>query len=142
MHSATRVVPAWQDIHVGDQVRLAADVGLTVAATDRGQALVSRGGLPMGTLPCPYDFTWAWILRTQPDGTTRLVVRERYAYNLRWAPVLIEPVQVISFVMTQRMLRGIKERAETGGLTYPGAQPGAGAQRRSGSSPRCYPASA
>jgi hypothetical protein len=66
----------------------------------------------MGAVPCPYDCTWGWILREQPAGTTRLVVRERYAYTRRWAPFLIEPIQVISFVMTQRMLHGIKKRAE------------------------------
>jgi hypothetical protein len=67
----------------------------------------------MGAIPGPYDCTWAWVLRERDDGTTRLVVRERYAYTRRWAPFLIEPVQVISFVMTQRMLRGIRERAGT-----------------------------
>jgi hypothetical protein len=114
MHSADRVVPEWQDIQVGDQVRLAADVGLTVTVVEHARALVIRGGIPMGAVPCPYDCTWGWILREQRDGTTRLVVRERYAYTQRWAPFLLEPVQVVSFVMTQRMLRGIKERAERG----------------------------
>jgi len=28
------------------------------------------------------------------------------------APLLVEPVQVVSFLMTEKMLRGIKERAE------------------------------
>jgi hypothetical protein len=46
IHSATRIVPEWQHIQVGDQVRLAAHVGLTVTVADRGQALVIRGGIP------------------------------------------------------------------------------------------------
>jgi hypothetical protein len=112
MRSADRVVSEWQDIQAGDQIRLATDVGLAVAIAEPGRALVIRGGIPMGGVSCPYDFTWGWVLREQPDGTTRLVVRERYAYTRRWAPFLLEPVQVISFVMTQRMLRGIKARAE------------------------------
>lgn len=112
MHSADRVVSEWQQIQAGDQIRLAADVGLAVAIAEPGRALVIRGGIPMGAVPCPYDCTWGWFLREARDGTTRLVVRERYAYTRRWAPLLLEPVQVISFVMTQRMLRGIKERAE------------------------------
>jgi hypothetical protein len=62
--------------------------------------------------------------REQPDGTTRLVVRERYAYSRRWAPYLLEPVQLISFVMTQRMLRGIKERAENSALSTAPRRPG------------------
>jgi hypothetical protein len=112
MHSADHVVTEWQQIQAGDQVRLAADVGLTVTTAEPGRALVIRGGIPLGAVPCPYDFTWGWILREQPDGTTRLLVRERYAYTRRWAPLPLEPVQLISFVMTRRMLRGIKERAE------------------------------
>lgn len=60
----------------------------------------------------PYDFTWAFVLRDHTDGSTRLVVRERYGYSRRWACLLVEPVELISFVMSRRMLRGIKERAE------------------------------
>jgi hypothetical protein len=112
MHSADRVVREWQDIQAGDQVMLAAGVGLAVTTAVPGRALVIRGSIPMGAIPCPYDCTWAWVLREQDDGTARLMVRERYAYTRRWAAFLIEPVQVISFVMTQRMLRGIRERAE------------------------------
>jgi hypothetical protein len=66
----------------------------------------------MGTTAPPYDFTWAFVLRQQPDGTTRLLVRERYAYTRRWARLLVEPVELVSFVMTRKMLRGIRDRAE------------------------------
>ena len=66
----------------------------------------------MGNTPPPYDFTWAFVVREQPDGTTRLVVRERYAYTRPWAPLLVEPVSAVSFVMSQKMLRGIRDRAE------------------------------
>jgi hypothetical protein len=69
----------------------------------------------MGAAPPPYDFTWAFVLQEQPDGTTRLLVRERYAYTQQWAPFLVEPVTVVAFVMSQRMLRGIRDRAERGG---------------------------
>jgi hypothetical protein len=115
IHSADRVVPEWQDLKVGDQVNLHPEVGLGVTVVEPGRALVLRGGVPMGAVPAPYDFTWAFAVREQPDGTTRLLVRERYAYTQRWAPFLVEPVAVVSFVMTQRMLRGIKDRAERAG---------------------------
>jgi len=52
------------------------------------------------------------VLRERPDGTTRLLVRERYVYTQRWAPLLVEPVEAVSFVMSQKMLRGIRDRAE------------------------------
>jgi hypothetical protein len=115
IHSADRVVPGWQDLKVGDQVKLHPEVGLGVAMVKQGRALVLRGGVPMGAAPPPYDFTWAFVVREQPDGTTRLLVRERYAYTQRWAPLLVEPVAAVSFMMSQRMLRGIRDRAEQGG---------------------------
>jgi hypothetical protein len=115
IHSADRVVAEWQDLKVGDQVKLAPEVGLGVAVVEPGRALVLGGGVPMGEVPPPYDFTWAFVLREQPDGTTRLLVRERYGYTRRWAPLLVEPVAVVAFVMSQRMLRGIRNRAERGG---------------------------
>jgi hypothetical protein len=112
IHSADRIVPEWQDVGVGDEVRLAPEVGLVVACLERGRSLVLNGGIPIGTSAPPYDFTWAFALRAEPDGTTRLLVRERYAYRRPWARLLVEPVEVVSFVMSRKMLRGIKHRAE------------------------------
>ena len=112
IHSAGRIVPRWQDIKVGDEVKLAPAVGLGVAALEPGRSLVLRGGIPVGNTPPPYDFTWAWVLRDEPDGTSRLLVRERYAYTRPWARFLVEPVEAVSFVMSQKMLRGIRDRAE------------------------------
>jgi len=66
----------------------------------------------MGPVAPPYDFTWAFIVRAQDDGTTRLVVRERYEYTRWWSSLLVEPVQLVSFIMSERMLRGIKQRAQ------------------------------
>jgi hypothetical protein len=112
IHSADRIVPEWQAINVGDQVNLHPEVGLLVALVDPERVLVLRGGVPMGRTQPPYDFTWAFILRPGPAGASRLLVRERYSYSRRWGPLLVEPVELISFVMSQRMLRGIRERAE------------------------------
>jgi hypothetical protein len=112
MHSADRIVPECQDVAVGDAFRLHPQAALEVAAVEPGRSLVARGGVPMGDTPLPYDFTWAFVLRERPDGTTRLLVRERYGYSRRWAPLLIEPVEALSFVMSQKMLRGIRDRAE------------------------------
>ncbi len=111
IHSADRIVAEWQDVGVGDEVRLAPQVGLVVAMLERGRSLVLRGGIPMGNTAPPYDFTWAFVLRDEPDGT-RLLVRERYAYTRSWARLIVEPAEAISFVMSQKMLRGIKDRAE------------------------------
>jgi hypothetical protein len=112
IHSADRVVAAWQEVRVGHEVRLAPEVALAVALADAPLALVLRGGVPMGVHPPPYDFSWAFVLHEEPPGVTRLVVRERYRYLRAWARLIVEPVAVVSFVMTQRMLLGIRDRAE------------------------------
>jgi hypothetical protein len=112
IHSADRVMPEFQDIAVGDEVRLAPRVGLVIALLNRGRSLVLRGGIPIRDTAPPYDFTWAFTVRDEPDDTTRLLVRERYAYARPWARLLVEPTETVSFVMSQKMLRGIKDRAE------------------------------
>ena len=112
IHSADRVVPEWQDVGVGDEVRFAPEVGLAVASLELGRSLVLRGVVPIGNIAPPYDSTWAFVLRDGPDKTTRLLVRERYAYKRAWARLIVEPTEVLSFVMSQKMLRGIKSRAE------------------------------
>jgi len=117
IHSADRIVPSWQDVGPGDQVRLAPQVALAVAAVEPGRSLVLRGGVAMGDTPPPYDFSWAFVLEGEPGGATRLLVRERYAFLRPWARVLVEPVEAVSFVMSQKMLRGIRDRAERSAAT-------------------------
>jgi hypothetical protein len=115
IHSADRIVPDWQDPRVGDEVRLHPEVALEVASVEPGHALVLRGAVSASgdqTAP-PYDFAWAFVVVEAAPGITRLLVRERYAYTRRWAATLVEPVAVVSFVMTRRMLRGIRDRAQS-----------------------------
>ena len=113
IHNAASVVPEWQHIAVGAEIRLAPEVPLRVAALEPGRSLVLRGSVPpMGKIDPPYDFTWAFVLLPQPDGTTRLVARERYEYTRRWAALIVQPAQLVSSFMSPKMLRGIKIRAE------------------------------
>jgi hypothetical protein len=114
IHSADRIVPEWQQVRPGGEVRLHPTGGLTVAVAEPARALVLHAGAPIGRTPQPFEFTWAFVLRGRSDGTTRLVVRERYRYLSRWAALLVEPVAVVSFVMSRKMLRGIRARAEGG----------------------------
>ena len=123
IHSADRIVPEWQNVGVGDELKVhpKGPVGLPVAALEPGRSLVLSIGVPMGTdgeHPAPFDFTWAFVLKERPGGTTRLLVRERYAYRRPWAPLLLEPVEMVSFVMSQKMLRGIRDRVERTAAHY------------------------
>ena len=114
IHSADAVIPELRIRGVGETVNLHPQVALQVAAFEEGDHLVLRGGVgPDGrTEGAPYDFTWAFVLVDAPGEGTRLVVRERYAYLERWAAALVEPVEFVSFLMSERMLRGIRDRAE------------------------------
>jgi hypothetical protein len=110
IHSADAIVEAWQDVAVGDRFHLHPDMALSVAVVEPGRALVVRGGEAPGLA----DFTWAFVLR-EADGAperTRLLVRERYAPDRWWGSLVVEPVAAVSTVMSARMLRGIRDRAE------------------------------
>lgn len=123
IHSADRIHPEWQQLTVGSTIRLASQVALTVAVLQPDRALVLRGGVPLGVAAPPYDFTWAFTLQPGPAGTTRLVVRERYCYSRGWAGLVVQPAELISCLMSPRMLRGIKRRAEQAGAGRVDAQP-------------------
>jgi hypothetical protein len=45
------------------------------------------------------------------------VVRERYLSTRWWSGLLVEPVAIVSFVMSQKMLRGIRQRARQGSFS-------------------------
>jgi hypothetical protein len=111
--SAEQIVPGWQHPAVGDEFRLHPEVRLEVAVVEPGRALVVRTPSTSDAEgKAPYDFIWAFVLREGRRGSTRLLVRERYRQRRGWAPLIIEPLVLVSFVMTQRMLRGIRDRAE------------------------------
>jgi hypothetical protein len=59
------------------------------------------------------EFVWAFVLDEEPDGTTRLLIRERVAFRNEFLRFLLSPVGFVSFVMTQKTMRGIKRRAES-----------------------------
>lgn len=114
VRNAVRITPDLRVREVGDVVNLAPEVTLTVVALEEERHLVLRGAVALdGTNEgAPYDFTWAFVLLRRFDGSTRLVVRERYEYLTGWAGAIVEPVEMVSFLMTERMLRGIRDRAE------------------------------
>lgn len=62
------------------------------------------------------DSTWAWQLAPTDSGGTRLVTRIHVAYDWKRPSVAILSVVLMEFgdfAMLRRMLRGIKERAES-----------------------------
>ncbi len=124
IHSADAIRPEWQDLRVGeDFVTLDPDgsMKMTVAVLKPERAFVIRSGAPGKPPQEPGSFfrgelAWSWGFYLEPLGedATRLIIRSRAA----WAdtlvarltkPLLLEPVH---FLMEERMLRGIRDRAE------------------------------
>jgi hypothetical protein len=111
IHNADEIVPEWQDVAVGDVVRLAredypSDGHLVVALADPDRALVLR------TPDDPPTWVWSFHLLPVDETSCRLVVRSRVGLDAlpgRLGMALLEPVATL---MTVGMLRGLKRRAE------------------------------
>ena len=124
IHSAEAIHPEWQDLEVGEDF-IALDpegsMKMTIAVLEPERAFVVLSGVPGEPPQGPGSFfkgelawSWAFVLAPPDAQTTRLLIRCRAAWAdtpaARLArPLLLEPVH---FLMEERMLRGIRERAE------------------------------
>lgn len=114
LHSAEHINPAWQNIQVNDTVHMGPEGYLfyTVRIVEPGRVLVMQPHNPADGEPG--TGSWAFILQPLDDNSTRLIARQRQDYEpsvgnfLMWR-VATEP---ISFVMEQKMLRTLRDRAE------------------------------
>ena len=122
IHSADRVLADFQELAVGDLIRLG-PVGYPCFRVDRVE--FSACLVLVGADPRPPHAaasadaeagraTWQWQLRpTQSGRRTRLVTRQRLSYTPTTAMgVMWHLVEPVGFVMERRMLTGIKHRAE------------------------------
>jgi hypothetical protein len=115
IHTADHIVPEYQELKVGDKVRLGPEgyPFYWVEAIESGRFLVLHAGHPQTGQP--FSDSWVFFLEPITEKTTRLLVRNRRNYEpnlesvILWR-VLTEPAH---FVMERKMLLGLKERAET-----------------------------
>jgi len=107
--SATRILPEFQHLAVGDRIPLPHGQGYPVAAVEPGRALV----LDMRNM-WGFDWVWQFGLYAVDKNRTRLLSRSALHPLTIWtwlfSVVVIEPA---AFLMTRRMLLGLKQRAET-----------------------------
>ena len=104
--SATSILPQFQNLAVGDTIPLGQGPSWPVAVVEPRHALVldmrNMGGLD-----------WVWQFGLYADGNrTRFVSRSRVRTQALWARALTYAIEPAGFIMTRRMLLGIKERAE------------------------------
>ncbi len=121
IRNVDRVVSEFQDLKVGDLVRLGPPgyPCFVVEALEPGKALVLQGADPetgeppdLAAEPASYALaTWQFILDETDEAASRLIVRQRLAYSrdmaLLWR--LVEPV---SFVMERKMMLTLKRHVE------------------------------
>jgi hypothetical protein len=110
MHNSDEIVPDWQDLCVGDTIRLASKKAygdlpvLRIVAVEPNHYFVLEG--------------WgAFIVEPIDENTTRLIVRSHRTEPVIGGPILGRALNALfwdpaHFVMERGMLRGIKERAE------------------------------
>ena len=115
IHNADRILPEFQQLAVGDKVRLGKEgfPYYTVAAIEPKKYLLLRGGDLEEEMSSVEDY-WLFYLDEVDAHTTRLIARNRRDYRPDVANFIIWQVitEPLHFLMEQKMLRGIKQRAE------------------------------
>ena len=105
--SAERILPQWQVLAAGDLIPIGRGGGFPVRAIEPFRSLVLAGDA--------HDVEWSWEFALVPIGEarTRLLSRNRVrmppGIRARLTMLVIEPA---AFLMTRKMLLGIKRRAE------------------------------
>ena len=105
--SATRILPEFQNLAVGDVIPLGVGPGWPVGAIEPNRALV----LDMRNLN-GFDWVWQFALYPVDENRTQLVSRSRVRARRAWARVATYAIEPAGFLMTRRMLLGLKHRAE------------------------------
>jgi hypothetical protein len=105
--SATRILPEFQHLAVGDHIPLGRGPSWPIAVLAPNRALVldmrNMGGL---------DWVWQFGLYPIDETQTRLISRSRVRTHAVWARLLTHAIEPAGFLMTRRMLLGLQERAE------------------------------
>jgi len=114
--NADRIHPEWQDLAVGDVIRLAPPgwmglrngIALPVVQLIHGHSMVLRMQPP----GLPLDGVWSFHLTTPWEDRARLLVRTRSTLRARGEMLGAEAFGPVMALMTRGMLLGLKERVE------------------------------
>jgi hypothetical protein len=103
MHSADRVLPEFQQPELGDTIAFGKNT-MRLTRSEPAHVLAWRSE----------DGNWVWtFVLTERDGRTRLISRNRFRLPTLAARIGMLPMEPASLVMEGKMLRGIKQRAES-----------------------------
>jgi len=102
MHSSDRVIPEFQHPQVGDTLGYGKN-RMRLERVEPRHVLATRFE----------DGNWVWsFVLDEHDGKTRLISRNRFRLPSLTTKIGMIPMEPGSLVMEQKMLRGIKQRAE------------------------------
>ena len=106
--SATRILPEFQHLAVGDHIPVGRGPSWPVAVVEANRVLV----LDMRNMVGGLDWVWQFGLYPIDETRTTLISRSRVRAQPAWARLLTHAIEPAGFVMTRRMLLGLKQRAE------------------------------
>lgn len=118
MHNAHTIHPRWQERNAGDSVWLASES----LYHDRGRQVAALVDAPYAlVLVSPVDWdrirhggrasgAWSFFLEPRGDASTRFIVRSS------GGAVGTHLFDALHFVMEQKMMRGLRDRAELGSV--------------------------
>jgi len=105
--SSKEVIPEFQQLEVGDVIPFGSGPNWPVRGIEPNRSLllvIREPGI---------DVTWSFLLHEIDSQDTRLILRISIRIPMRLPLLLFLPfIDIGSFLMTRKMLRGIKQRAE------------------------------
>jgi len=115
IHNADAIHPEWEQRTIGDRVLLARPdlFGGFFAHGAETRIVILEPERMIADIPCRF------VLQPIDRQTTRLLLREAVPSTFVWRAINALAWDPMHFVMEQRMLRGIKERAEGHPLVPP-----------------------
>jgi hypothetical protein len=108
--SANRILSEFQSLAPGDVIPVGHGPGFPV------KEILSERALVMGDADVPGGFAWSWTLAIVPldAARSRLISRNRVRMPRRPSSVMMMAwLDPASFIMTRKMLLGIRRRAES-----------------------------
>lgn len=112
-HNADRVHPEWQQLTVGDVVRLAPRMGRRDGVTLSVDAIIPEKSIVLrATPPNLPQAMWSFHLQPHWDDQSRLLTRVRVGLRHPGEIFAMELARPLNALMTKGMLLGIKRRVE------------------------------
>ena len=119
IHNSDQIIPDLQNLKPGDLIPFWRGAGVNVVVAEPLHLLVLAGSIygPKEQQAGSGEAggTWVFMLEKSETQGTRMIARSRVAkFQPAWlSELFMRVLEPVHFIMEQKMLRGIKERAES-----------------------------